>query len=113
MELKINGELFEIFTKKGLNPGRMISGSKSLYLRMYPNHTVIFNGNIFTEKRGKVWWGDLDLTRDTEILEEIANEAQENLYILPESSGRWERGDRKELYLSEIQNDATVLIRKK
>lgn len=113
MELKINGSLFEEFTNKGLHPGRMISGSKSMYRKMYPNNTVVFNGNVFTENRGKVWYGDLDLTRDLEKLEEIANVANEDLYILTESTGRWERGGRDELYFKEIQNEAFIYIRKK
>lgn len=112
MELKINGSLFEEFTKHDLHPGRMISGSKTMYRKMYPNNTVIFNGNIFTENRGKVWHGDLDLTRDTEKLERIANSTNEDLYILTESVGRWERSGRDELYLAEIKNDAIVFIRK-
>jgi hypothetical protein len=83
-------EVMRVFHEVGLNPGRLISGSKSAYRDKYPNHTVIFNANIFCSKGGKVWWGDLDLDVDGSKLEEIAQKLDTTLYILREMDGRFE-----------------------
>lgn len=63
----------EIFNSKKLRMERMISGSKSLYLRQHPNNEVVFNANIIHHSEGKIWFGDLDLTLDDEKLKGIAD----------------------------------------
>jgi len=68
----------------------MISGSKSGYRERNPNNEVYFNANIFTLEEGKVWYGDLDLTKDLSILETIAKSIRKDLYILREMDGRFE-----------------------
>ncbi len=78
------------FIKRGLIPGRMISGSKSGYRKRNPDNTVYFNANIFVLGEGKIWWGDLDLTIDTPLLEEISGEIGKKLYVLSEMDGRFE-----------------------
>jgi hypothetical protein len=41
-------------------PGRMISGTK-----IAPKgQTCVFNANVCTKKLGKIWFGDLNLTKD-------------------------------------------------
>jgi len=90
------------FIKRGLIPGRMISGSKSGYRRRYPDNTVYFNANIFVLGEGKIWWGDLDLTLDTPLLEEISKEMSKKLYVLSEMDGRFE---------NENADDAHILSR--
>lgn len=79
----------EILNKKLGWPGRMISGSKSGYRRVYPENFVIFNANLCTQKE-KIWYGDLDLTKDKDILSEIAKELNETLYVLYEMDARFE-----------------------
>lgn len=79
----------EKFHSKGLILGRLISGSKSRYREQYPNNEVYFNANVFVLGEGKIWYGDLDITRDGEILEEIAREIGKNLFILKEMDGRF------------------------
>lgn len=83
---KLNG-----FKNAGFYFGRMISGSKSLYVNRFPDHQIVFNARAYDsetykkEKNGKIkdffagqnieiWYGDLDLTEDAEKLKEIANE---------------------------------------
>nr|HPI82220.1 hypothetical protein [Candidatus Paceibacterota bacterium] len=61
-EFLSDGDLYKIFMNHGLMMGRMISGSKSGYRDRYPENLVVFNANIVTKKRGKVWHGDLDVT---------------------------------------------------
>jgi len=89
-EFLSDGDLYKLFMDNGLMTGRMISGSKSGYRDRYPDNLVIFNANIATKKRGKVWYGDLDVTLDYEKLEAVAEILKEDLYILYEMDGRFE-----------------------
>lgn len=95
-------EIINAFIDNGMIPGRMITGSKTSYRKRNPNNAVYFNANIFILGEGKIWWGDLDLTRDLEILREISSGMGKKLYILSESDGRWE---------NENANDEHVLSR--
>ena len=74
----------------GLIMGRMISYSKSDYREKNPNSVCYFNANIVTAKDGKIWYGDLDLTKDGETLKAIAEETGEIIYVLREMDGRFE-----------------------
>ena len=80
----------ELFWNKGFYVGRMISGSKSGYRERNPENEIYFNSNIFTLEEGKVWYGDLDITKDLSVLEEIAKTKGKDLYILSEMDGRFE-----------------------
>ena len=84
----------DVFYSKGFIPGRMISGSKSRYRDLYPDNEVYFNANVFVLGEGKIWHGDLDLTRDKDSLGEIAREIWKNLFILSEMDGRFENENR-------------------
>lgn len=88
-EFLSDGDIFQIFSSQGLMMGRMISGSKSGYASEYPKNLVVFNANIIIPSRGKIWHGDLDVTRDYENLEKVAEALEENLYILGEHDARW------------------------
>lgn len=90
------------FIKRGFISGRMISGSKSGYRKRNPDNVVYFNANIFILGEGKIWWGDLDLTIDTPLLEEISGEIGKKLYVLSEMDGRFE---------NENADDTRVLTR--
>jgi hypothetical protein len=70
-------------------PGRMISGSKTGYGAYYPQNFTCFNSNVCT-KRGKLWHGDLDLTKDFRMLITLANVLNERIYVLYEMDGRFE-----------------------
>lgn len=78
------------FEKQNLNLGRMVSWSKSEYLKKNPTHETIFNANVFSKIGGKLWYGDLDLTLDSEKLQEISNQIIDKLYVLREHDGRFE-----------------------
>ena len=78
-----------IFRGNGFINSRMITMSKSSYCKSYPDNFVVFNANIITEKSGKVWYGDLDITKDEEILSIISKELREDLYILYEMDCRF------------------------
>jgi len=79
----------EIFSKHGLNCGRMVGGSKTLYMREHPTHKVIFNANIFSTS-GKIWWGDLNLDLDSDKVQAVSNELGVRLFVLYEGDGRFE-----------------------
>lgn len=74
-----------------LKQGRMISLSKSDYRAQHPDNVIVFNANIFTRSRGKIWFGDLDITADGDALKEMADVEGEELYILREYDGRFDR----------------------
>jgi hypothetical protein len=75
----------EIFRSKRLMVGRMISQTKSAP----DGHKCVWNANIITKKSGKVWFGDLDLTKEGHLLTEIAEQIGEPLYVLRESDCRF------------------------
>lgn len=64
----------------------MISGSKMAP----PGEVCIFNANVIIKSEGKVWFGDLNLTRDGNALKAIAAEINEPLYVLREMDCRFE-----------------------
>jgi hypothetical protein len=65
--------------------GRMISGSK----KPPDGHICIFNANVCTKSKGKIWFGDLDLTTDADDLKSLASKMGETLYILREMDARF------------------------
>ena len=69
-----------------LRMGRMISGSKTAP----KGHVCVFNANICTKSKGKIWFGDLDLTTDADDLKRFAAEEGEDIYILREMDARFE-----------------------
>jgi hypothetical protein len=78
------------FIKEGFNLGRMVSFSKSSYREKYPDNEVYFNANIFVLGEGKIWYGDVDVTKDMTSLQNIAREIGKDLYVLSEMDGRFE-----------------------
>lgn len=64
--------------------GRMLSYSKSEYRAENPRSVCYFNANIVTAKEGKVWYGDLDLTKDALALKIVAEESGQIIYVLKE-----------------------------
>lgn len=79
----------QAFLNNGLMTGRMISLSKSAYRDQYPENEVYFNCNIFILGEGKIWYGDLDVTKERETLKAIAQDLGTPLYILREMDGRF------------------------
>ena len=77
---------FEAF---GLYDARMIGGSKTGYTQDHSDDLIVFNANVLMAGRGKVWYGDLNLTKDYVMLKGIAETLNANLYVLWESDGRF------------------------
>lgn len=74
-------------------PGRMISGSKSAYSDSHKQNVPIFNANLCTKNRGKIWFEDLDLTLDKDKLAILAIEINEDVYVLRELDARFENAE--------------------
>lgn len=87
-------DYFEIFHENELPIGRMIGGSKSRYKEMNPEEFVVFNANVVHPKDGKIWNGDLSITKDEKTLKNISKELGEPLYVLYESDCRFENENR-------------------
>lgn len=84
---------YGVLPKIDLNDdGRMISSSKSAYVEQYPKNILAFDGGICIKSKGNIWNGDLDITRDTPRLQEIATELGEDLYIFLERNYVEEKG---------------------
>ena len=75
-----------LFEKKKLFLARMVSFDK----RAKPGHTCVWNSNAVIKSQGKVWYGDIDITKDGKILKELAKELGEPIYILRERDCRFE-----------------------
>ncbi len=96
-----------IFNTFRFTRGKMIGGSKTRYREANPGNEVFFNANIFTVEDGKIWYGDIDYTKDQETLEKIATKLERNIYILRELDGRFEN---EKLEANQIKKKAIKLI---
>jgi len=88
--------MIHYFRDENLVTGRLLSYSKSSYREKNPDNEVYFNANIFVLGEGKVWYGDIDVTKDREKLERIAKTSGNDLFILREMDGRFENEDLKD-----------------
>lgn len=60
-----------------------------MYRREHPNDDLVFNANLIT-KSGKQWYGDLNLTLDSEALQKVSNESGQTFLILREMDCRFD-----------------------
>ena len=100
-------ETIEIFRKHLMDENRMIAGSKSGYHQRHPKNDVLFNANIFTPTKGKIWYGDLDITLDNKKLQDICNEIGEEMIVVSEMMGRFDAEKRP---YSEIEKNAHIRL---
>jgi len=77
--------------------GKMLSGSKSSYSKSHPKSIVYFNGNIYDSVGSKLWYGDIDVTKDAKNLKRLAAELKESIYITAEQPFRWEEQTKESL----------------
>ena len=66
--------------------GKMLSGSK----KSPEGETIVWNSNVCTKKHGKIWFGDLNITRDIDKLKELAIRIKDTVYVLREHDARFE-----------------------
>lgn len=72
--------------------GRMIASTKTGYGQAHPGHVAIFNANVCIDGR-KVWYGDLDLTREEPRLHELAARVEAAVHVLFERDARFAHQD--------------------
>lgn len=75
----------DTFNKFRLREGRMISAHK-----LSPKGSLcIWNANVLIKSKGKIWYGDLNLTKEGNLLKEVAKELGETVYVLREMDCRF------------------------
>ena len=82
-------EIQQYFQSHGFYDARMLSGTKWGYQEKHPEDLIVYNANVLMKDMGKVWYGDLNLTKDYIVLKSIAHSLDTTLYILWESDGRF------------------------
>ena len=82
-------EVQQFFEAHGFHVARMIGGSKLQYSEKHSKDLIVYNANIIMPGYGKVWYGDLNLTEDCEVLKSIANSINVPLYVLSEMDARF------------------------
>ena len=89
--MKTPEEAIAIINKHLGMMGRLISNSKYDYEKRNPDNIVVFNANVFADgyMPNKLWWGDIDITEDSQKLSLAAQEIGATLYILKEMDGRF------------------------
>lgn len=65
-------------------------GSKSRYSNRHKENFVVFNSNLVTKEYGKIWYGDLDLTKSEAVLIQLSKRLGVELYVLYEMDGRFD-----------------------
>lgn len=86
-----NDELIEhaataIIELKFAPKGRMIGASKGNYRFKHPERLVVFNSDIRIPGIGKVWYGDVDFTKDYKALKSLAKALDSVFYVCYERS---------------------------
>jgi hypothetical protein len=72
--------------------GRLLGMSKTGYRNAHPGHAVVFNANVCLPK-GKIWYGDIDLTTDEKLLVDLATRTRAVVHVLYEWDGRFDNED--------------------
>jgi hypothetical protein len=88
-------EINALLTSEKLYCGRLISAHKT----SPKGHVCVFNANIITESAGKIWFGDLDLTKEGILLKQISEVIGEPLYVLREMDARFGTEEKSSLEL--------------
>ena len=83
--MKTEKDIDELMTEQKLHRSRMISGGKT----SPAGSKCVWNANLVSPTQGKVWYGDLNLTKDGDKLKEVAKAAGETLYVLREMDCRF------------------------
>ena len=99
--------LTETLNKHNFHNGQMISYSKSSYRQEHPKNKVFFNACIFDVNAVQIWYGDLDITKDSKKLRKVAKESKQKFYVTPESGFR---SDFNKITKEELEKDEWVII---
>lgn len=89
----IHNKYTDLIIEKVGRLDKMISGSKSWYIKNYRKNLFVFNSNIIINGE-KVWYGDIDLSISKNDLQSIAKQENVDIYVLYESDGRFKYEDK-------------------
>jgi len=110
-------EIENVICKRLGHPGRMIGGSKSGYMQNNKDNVVVFNANIIIElktilktKYTKVWYGDIDITKDENILNEIAQVTGSMIYVLREYDNRFDTESKPNISNYVVKTNGMLVI---
>lgn len=98
--------LTEYLESCGFHNGRMIAYSKSTYWHANEGHKVYFNACIYDKKGKQVWYGDLDLTKDSDKLNQVAQASNQTFYVTPEHGFR---SDFHKVTKKQLEKDKDVI----
>jgi hypothetical protein len=106
----------EHFKKEKLFQGRSIAASKSYYKKEHENNIVFFNSYIGIKKHEEliiIWYGDIDISKDYQILQKISKKINKKIYVFHESSmihyNIEEFLDFDKIYLNETINSSNIV----
>lgn len=90
-EFKAKNNAEEVIAEEALGFVGKCLGSKSIYRYDNPSHLVVFNANVCVKSVGKIWHGDIDVTKDFEALVKLAENLSETVYVLYEMAARFDK----------------------
>jgi len=88
-EDKETNKFYKLLEEEGFYSGRHY-GSKSGYSMRLPKNVIIFNANMCTKEHGKIFHGDIDITKEEKQLKKLAKRMGVDLYLFYEMDARWE-----------------------
>jgi len=96
-------------------PGRLVGSSKNSYAKNHEKNLVVFNGNLFIQledRYQKIWYGDVDVTREEPTLIELAKQLDTTVFLLREMDGRFEYEEKPKIEKSvaRIYPDGMVML---
>jgi hypothetical protein len=90
--------------------GKMISGSKSTYRFYNPEHLVVFNANVVDAETGEnLWYGDLDLTLESDKIKELAKKLGKTIVVLYEMDGRFDNALKPKIENAVLRTDGKTI----
>lgn len=79
-----------------LNEAGLIEGAILSFMKKAPEGCEVFwNACIFDKDLQQIWWGDINITRQAESLQRIADQRREVIYVTREHGFRWDGLDKK------------------
>jgi len=88
--------------------GAMISSHKQAAKTKGREHLAVFNANLVVKGFGKVWFGDIDITRDEEKIKKVALGFKSIVYVLREMDARFEHENSPQLQNAAYSTDGVT-----
>jgi hypothetical protein len=82
---------FKLFTAKDLYLGRKLTYDQATYEKEHRQRKPVFDVAICNLAGDAIWWGDLELSIDSEKIQNISEELGMYLFVIPQKFLRYER----------------------